>query len=258
MAFDSKGLDSYNDVPSRIAEFREKHPDGSLQPADLTEPFKVLEIAGQTFIAYTAAAYRTPDDPRPGIGAAYECFPGRTPYTKGSELQNAETSAWGRAIVAALAADTRKGVASMEEVRNRQAERDEPAAPVEQHTDHAWLTDIESRISVARNRAELTVLAREISARKQAGQCEPAHEAHLWATGKKRQEAIDARPTNKDGSTSRSRATDDQLAASGDMTKAQLKEHNKLERDTLKDPKPAERATAADPDDPWANGGEGA
>ncbi|SDT83845.1 hypothetical protein [Gordonia westfalica] len=35
-------------------------------------------------------------------------------------MQNAETAAWGRAIVAALAADTKKGVASSEEVRNRQ------------------------------------------------------------------------------------------------------------------------------------------
>ena len=46
-----------------------------------------------------------------------------TPYTKNSELQNAETSAWGRAIVAVLAADTRKGVASRSEVEARQAER---------------------------------------------------------------------------------------------------------------------------------------
>jgi hypothetical protein len=29
---------------------------------------------------------------RPGIGMAWEPFPGRTPYTKASELMNAETS----------------------------------------------------------------------------------------------------------------------------------------------------------------------
>jgi hypothetical protein len=40
---------------------------------------------------------------------------------------NAETSAWGRAIIAVGAADSRKGIASAEEVRNRAAER-EPAA----------------------------------------------------------------------------------------------------------------------------------
>jgi hypothetical protein len=126
MAYDDSRLGDYIDVAARIAEFRSKHPDGSLQPAREDRPFEVVEIAGQTFVAVVAAAYRTPDDPRPGIGMAYEQFPGRTPYTRGSELQNAETSAWGRAIVAALAADTKKGIASAEEIRNRQAERDQP------------------------------------------------------------------------------------------------------------------------------------
>jgi hypothetical protein len=110
---------NYVDVASRIAEFRDKHPHGSLQPADPARPFQVVVVGDQTFIAYTAAAYRTPDDPRPGIGTAWEPIPGRTPYTRDSELQNAETSAWGRAIVAVLAADTRRGIASQEEVRAR-------------------------------------------------------------------------------------------------------------------------------------------
>ena len=122
----------YIDVAARIVEFRTKHPDGSLQPADLSSPYKVETIGDQTFVVVVAAAYRTADDPKPGIGMAYEVFPGRTPYTRGSELQNAETSAWGRAIVAALAADTKKGIASAEEVRNRQAERDDSGTtPIE-------------------------------------------------------------------------------------------------------------------------------
>lgn len=137
MGFDSKGLDDYIDVAQRIAEFRVKHPEGSLQPLNPERPFEIRELAGTdkngkevrgTFVIYTAAAYRSPDDPRPGVGCAYEVFPGRTPYTSGSELQNAETAAWGRAIVAALAADTRAGVASQQEVRNRQAERGDPAS----------------------------------------------------------------------------------------------------------------------------------
>lgn len=116
----------YIDVAARIVEFREKHPEGSLRPADLAVPYRVETIEGQTFIVVVAAAYRSKDDQFPGVGMAYEQFPGRTPYTRGSELQNAETSAWGRAIVAALAADTRKGIASAEEVRNRQEERENP------------------------------------------------------------------------------------------------------------------------------------
>lgn len=114
----SINLEDYNDVASRLAEFREKHPQGSLQAA---EPFRVVTVGDKSFVCYTAAAYRSPEDPRPGIGVAWEPVPGRTPYTRDSELQNAETSAWGRAIVAALAADTKKGIASREELQAREA-----------------------------------------------------------------------------------------------------------------------------------------
>lgn len=114
--------EGYIDVAERIAEFRGKYPDGSFQPANPDRPYAIEQIGDKTFVAVVAAAYRTPDDPRPGIGMAWEPLPGPTPFTKDSELQNAETSAWGRAIVAALAADTKRGVASANEVRNRQGQ----------------------------------------------------------------------------------------------------------------------------------------
>jgi hypothetical protein len=60
---------------------------------------------------------------------AWEIFPGRTPYTRGSELQNAETSAWGRAIIAVGAADAKRGIASRQEVEARRAERDHGPVP---------------------------------------------------------------------------------------------------------------------------------
>lgn len=116
----------YVDVAERIRTFREKHPEGSLQPLDLAKPFAIVTIGDKTFVVYVAAAYRTPDDTRPGIGTAWETFPGKTPYTAGSEVQNAESSAWGRAIVASLAADTKK-IASKDEVSARRAEREHPA-----------------------------------------------------------------------------------------------------------------------------------
>lgn len=112
----------YIDVAARIVEFRGKHPEGSLQQVAID--FRTF--AGHDWIVYTAAAYRTPDDPRPGMGTAWEPVPGKTPYTRDSELQNAETAAWGRAIVAVLAADTRRGIASAEEVRNRRADPPTP------------------------------------------------------------------------------------------------------------------------------------
>lgn len=118
----------YVDVAARIVEFRTKHPDGSLQQVGLD----FREVAGSWWVIYHAAAYRTPDDTRPGHGTAWEPIPGKTNFTRDSEVQNAETAAWGRAIVAALAADTKKGVASAEEVRNRRADETPPveeAAP---------------------------------------------------------------------------------------------------------------------------------
>lgn len=113
-----KGPLDYIDVATRIVEFREKYPEGSLQQHSL----EFVNVNGKDWVVYTAAAYRTPDDIRPGMGTAWEPIPGPTNFTRDSEVQNAETAAWGRAMVAALAVDTRKGVASSEEVRNRQVE----------------------------------------------------------------------------------------------------------------------------------------
>lgn len=115
MAKDYKGPLDYIDVATRIVEFRDKFPEGSLQQVSL----EFVVVNGKDWVVYTAAAYRTPDDLRPGIGTAWEPIPGPTSFTRDSEVQNAETAAWGRAMVAALAVDTRKGIASSEEVRNR-------------------------------------------------------------------------------------------------------------------------------------------
>jgi hypothetical protein len=190
VAFEQRSLDDYIDVAQRIADFRERYPEGTLQAH---EPWRLVqaqgtekngEIVQQTFIVYTAAAYRHPDDPRPGIGVAWEIFPGRTPYTRGSELMNAETSAWGRAIIAVGASDSKRGIASREEVRNRQAERDEP----QQHG----------------------VLCKFLH----GGPCT----CYL------------SMPHNKDGSLSLSQLTDEQRVQAGAMSKAELREHNKLRK----------------------------
>lgn len=117
-------LSGYNTVAERIAEFRAKYPDGCLRPADPDRPFTVIEVGGASFVAYTAAAYRTADDPLPGIGDAWEPVPGPTKFTRNSELQNAQTAAWGRAIIAVGAADAKKGIATAEDVSNRAAEDD--------------------------------------------------------------------------------------------------------------------------------------
>jgi hypothetical protein len=108
-------LADYVEVSERITTFREKHPEGSFQVrfVEVPAPFN------EKFIAVEARAYRTPDDERPGIDLAWEPVPGTTPYTRDSEVMNASTSAVGRAIVYALAADTHRGIASANEVRAR-------------------------------------------------------------------------------------------------------------------------------------------
>lgn len=123
----SDRLDGYVDVAERIRLFRDRYPEGSLQPANLATPWEIVTVGEKTFLVYIAAAYRHPDDPRPGIGMAWEPFPGRTPYTKDSELMVAETSAWGRAIKAALL-DDRSKVASLDEVRARRSADQHPAS----------------------------------------------------------------------------------------------------------------------------------
>jgi len=105
----------YIDVAERIVEFRTKHPEGSLQQVSMD----FREVNGAWWVIYTAAAYRTADDQRPGHGTAWEPVPGKTNFTRDSEVQNAETAAWGRAIVAVLAADTKRGIASAQELRQQ-------------------------------------------------------------------------------------------------------------------------------------------
>lgn len=111
MAFDMK---DYVDVAERLREFYAKFPDGRITRKDHPE---VVEVAGKPFVMYTALAYRDPEDKIPAVGTAWEPFPGPTPYTKDSELMNAETAAWGRAIVAAGIPS--KKITSREEVEAR-------------------------------------------------------------------------------------------------------------------------------------------
>src|SRR6266576_6835213 len=129
-------MDDYIDVAERIHAFNQKYPDGSLQ----TVAWSIERIGDQTLLVYHAAAYRNPDDPRPGMGIASEPFPGKTTYTRDSELMNAETSAWGRAIVACGLAS--KKIASRQEVQARQTDdRPNGNEPSVTASDIQWLKD---------------------------------------------------------------------------------------------------------------------
>ncbi len=109
-------LKDYVDVKERIRLFYEKHPDGRLVTADL---FMVQDADGVVRVWGKALAYRTADDPHPGTGTSYMTVPGTTPYTRGSEAENVETSCWGRAI-GSLGIGIDKSIASAQEVANKQ------------------------------------------------------------------------------------------------------------------------------------------
>jgi len=105
--------EDYIEVSERIQKFYERYPDGSLQGS-----WQWLDLE-RNVIVYRGEAYRTPDDIRPGVGYASEPYPGTSNFTRGSEIMNAETSAWGRAI-ASLGIAVHRGVASAQEVRAAQ------------------------------------------------------------------------------------------------------------------------------------------
>jgi hypothetical protein len=129
-------LESYVTVQERIQEFYAKYPDGSLQ-----FEFKGILEGSPQMMWGIAFAYRHPGDERPGIGTAAELIEGKTPYTRGSELQNLESSAWGRCL-AALGLGISKGIASKQEVqgaKDRQAPG--PAKPKEKEVDPWAIAD---------------------------------------------------------------------------------------------------------------------
>jgi hypothetical protein len=108
----SDGLQDYVDVAERIRQLFDKYPDASIQ----TNFEGMQEIAGQSYLIVKATVYRTPEDTKPGIDYAWELVPGRTPFTKGSELMVGSTSATGRAI-SMLGIATKRSIATKQEIQ---------------------------------------------------------------------------------------------------------------------------------------------
>ena len=88
-------LGDYEDVNARRERLFREFPHASIQT---TPPEYVERPNGEFVVRVTAIVYRDPFDPKPGVDCSEEPYPGRTPYTKDSEAENASTSAIGRAI----------------------------------------------------------------------------------------------------------------------------------------------------------------
>jgi hypothetical protein len=109
-------LSGYVQVNERIKLFYELFAGGRL----VTETVDILTAPdGVQRVMVRALAYRSVDDPHPGVGTSWLQIPGSTPYTRGSEVENAETSAWGRAI-GSLGILIDKSIASANEIENKQ------------------------------------------------------------------------------------------------------------------------------------------
>lgn len=91
MTFDMNG---YTDVATRLDMAFHKFPELRIQETHR----EIVGVGENTYIAVRVTVWRTPDDPLPVVAEAWERWPGRTPFTQGSEYMNASTSAVGRAL----------------------------------------------------------------------------------------------------------------------------------------------------------------
>lgn len=107
-------LSNYVDVPTRFAMALERWPELRI----VENRPEIITIGDKVFISVTVQAWRTPDDEIPAQNTAWEIFPGATPFTRGSEMMNASTSALGRVLGFMMSFGPK--MASAEEVRNRQ------------------------------------------------------------------------------------------------------------------------------------------
>lgn len=87
------GLETYEDVATRIQRFYKKYPEGSIR----TVRREFVQVGGKDLIVMEALVYRHAEDRHPGTGTAMELvpLPGRFPW---SSAEVCETSCWGRAL----------------------------------------------------------------------------------------------------------------------------------------------------------------
>lgn len=86
--------EGYEEVADRVHRFYREYPQGSIR----TSRREFVQVGGKDFILMEALVYRNAEDRLPGTGTSMEPIPGLTPFTRGSEVENCETSVWGRAL----------------------------------------------------------------------------------------------------------------------------------------------------------------
>lgn len=114
-------LGDYVEVSERIAAWYEEYPEGRIETDIVTMSEKLVVTRSRV--------YKSDDDKELPAGVAHSmlAIPGKTPYTRDSELENCETSSVGRALV--MAGIPSKSVASSHEIRTKRSDdapRDKP------------------------------------------------------------------------------------------------------------------------------------
>jgi hypothetical protein len=115
----------YITVAERLAAFVEKYPDGQIETS-LVSITDVMAVVAAKVWKGKREGFDTPPD---GTGLSSMPIPGPTNFTRGSEVENAETSAIGRALAAigflAKNPDGSARISSNDEIRAKNADADE-------------------------------------------------------------------------------------------------------------------------------------
>lgn len=166
-----KFAEDYIDVAERLRAWYEAYPNARIET-------EIVSLSDKNVVV-KAWAYRgeVADEKPAGTGHASMAIPGSTPYTRGSELENTETSAVGRALV--MAGLPSKKVASGDEIRSKagtakpspvvqdkQKSDDEAILRAAQDAfgDDPALIDWRNAINGSANGAELAAVAQQIAA----------------------------------------------------------------------------------------------
>jgi hypothetical protein len=190
-----KFAEDYIDVAERLRAWYEAYPNARIET-------EIVSLSDKNVVV-KAWAYRgeVADEKPAGTGHASMAIPGSTPYTRGSELENTETSAVGRALV--MAGLPSKKVASGDEIRSKAgAVKPSPVVQDKQKSDDAKillaaqdafgddpaLIDWRDSINGSVTGADLTAVAQQIAAsnldadkKRWLGQYYTARKAELGA-----------------------------------------------------------------------------
>jgi len=151
-------LEGYVPVNHRLLEALKRWPDLRVSETG----FDIQRIDDQVFLVCEVTVWRTVDDPRPTVASAAEPFPGRTPFTRGSERMVGFTSALGRALgYMGVGIDT--ALASANEVEARQSPAKSPTKPANQPGAPDVPTDAQMRMLKASGSAARPATKKEAS-----------------------------------------------------------------------------------------------